>query len=283
MTNVQQSYIQTLARVNTITYDGTPNKGTDGFQKKNGPVVVYVTSGTDKVSKSSNGAANTLVELVNDVKTLQDKIIEFNSVATKEITFMNPTDKKEYKGGRLLFDITPGTNVSTEKISAVQTFIPFSKNDTFASPSFKKVYMILSNEVIDDKKYETFKKEMIGNIIGNTKLLSDGQQDIEIQFDKYWIGTAKPLFNEENTITKNFIDYVEKNDLKNFVKFTPFDSKTREFTYTTENSANPNEKDSQQNLIKGLAASTNQNTNTKTWCDSNGNAADVYISKAKLN
>ena len=143
--------------------------------------------------------------------------------------------------------------------------------------------MILSNEVTDDKKYETFKKEMIGNIIGNTKLLSDGQQDIEIQFDKYWIGTAKPLFSEENTITKNFIDSLEKNDLKNFVKFTPFDSKTREFIYSTDNQANTNTKDSQQNLIKGLGASTNQNTNTKTWCDSNGNVSDIYISKVKLN
>ena len=283
ITTLQQSYIQTLARVNTITYNGTPNTGTDGYQKKNGPVVIYVTSGTSKVSVSSNGASDTLVELVNDVKTLQDKIIEFNTVATKEITFMNPTDKQEYKEGRLLFNITPGANVSTEKISAVQTFIPFSKNENFASPSFKKVYMILSNEVVDSKKYETFKKEMIGNIIGNTKLLDNGQQDIEIQFDKYWIGTAKPLFNEENTITKNFIDYVEKNDLKNFVKFTPFGSKTREFIYSTDNQANPNEKDSQQNLIKGLGASTNQNTNTKTWCDSNGNVANIYISKAKLN
>ena len=282
MTNVQQSYIQTLARVNTITYNGTINTGTDGFQKKNGPVVIYVTSGTSKVSASSNGAANTLVELVNDVKTLQNKIIEFNTITNTPITFMNPGDKKEYSG-KLIYEIVGDGNSPLNKISATETFIPFSKNDNFASPSFKKVYMILSNEVIDDKKYETFKKEMIGNIIGNSKLLSDGQQDIEIQFDKYWIGTAKPLFNEENTITKNFIDYVEKNDLKNFVKFTPFDSKTREFAYSTDNQANTNTKDSQQNLIKGLGASTNQNTNTKTWCDSNGNVTDVYISKAKLN
>jgi len=282
MTTVQQSYIQTLARVNTITYDGTANTGTDGYQKKNGPVVIYVTSGTSKVSASSNGASDTLVELVNDVKTLQNKIIEFNTITSNPITFMNPGDKKEYSG-KLIYEIVGDGNSPLNKISATETFIPFSKNETFASPSFKKVYMILSNEVTDDKKYETFKKEMIGNIIGNTKLLSDGQQDIEIQFDKYWIGTAKPLFSEENTITKNFIDSLEKNDLKNFVKFTPFDSKTREFIYSTDNQANTNTKDSQQNLIKGLGASTNQNTNTKTWCDSNGNVSDIYISKVKLN
>jgi hypothetical protein len=282
ITTLQQSYIQTLARVNTITYNGTPNTGTDGYQKKNGPVVIYVTSGTSKVSASSNGASDTLVELVNDVKTLQDKIIEFNKITNNPITFMNPNDKKEYSG-KLIYEIVGDGNSPLTKISATETFIPFSKNENFASPSFKKVYMILSNEVIDSKKYETFKKEMIGNIIGNTKLLSGADQDIEIQFDEYWIGTARPLFNEENTITKNFIDYVEKNNLKNFVKFTPFDSKTREFLYSTDNQANPNEKDSQQNLIKGLGASTNQNTNTKTWCDSNGNVTSIYISKAKLN
>ena len=282
MTNVQQAYIQTLARVNTITYDGTANTGTDGYQKKNGPAVVYVTSGTSKVSLSSSPATNTLEELTNDVKTIQNKIIEFNTITNNPTTFNIPGDKEQYSG-KLIYEIVGDGNSPLNKISATETFVPFSKNENFASPSFKKVYMILSNEVIDGKKYETFKKEMIGNILGNTKLLDNGQQDIEIQFDKYWIGTAKPLFNEENTITKNFIDYVEKNDLKNFIKFTPFDSKTREFTYTTDNQANTNTKDSQQNLIKGLGASTNQNTNTKTWCDSNGNVTDVYISKAKLN
>ena len=42
-------------------------------------------------------------------------------------------------------------------------------------------------------------------------------------------------------------------------------------------------KKSQENMIKGLANTTNQNTNVLTWNDLNGNSTGAYISKAKLN
>ena len=71
---------------------------------------------------------------------------------------------------------------------------------------------------------------------------------------------------------------MEKNKLSTFLKYTPFTlKKKRTFTYTTEG-ANTN---SQQQLIKGLAWTVNQNTNNKTWNDEN--PTDVFISKVKLN
>jgi hypothetical protein len=86
------------------------------------------------------------------------------------------------------------------------------------------------------------------------------------------------VFEEENKITKDFIDDMEKNKLKDFLKYTPFNlKKKRVFTYTTEN-ANT---DAQQKLIKGLGWTENQNTNNKTWNDES--PANVFISKAKLN
>ena len=86
------------------------------------------------------------------------------------------------------------------------------------------------------------------------------------------------VFEEENNITKAFIDDMEKNKLTTFLKYTPFNlKKKRTFTYTTEN-ANT---DAQQKLIKGLGWIENQNTNNKTWNDEN--PANVFISKAKLN
>ena len=95
---------------------------------------------------------------------------------------------------------------------------------------------------------------------------------------------AKPVFLEENNITKSFIDNLEKNKLKNFLVYTPFDGKkTREFTYTTESNAVAANKTSQQNMIKGLGATSNQNTNNNTWNDTNGNSSGAFISKAKLN
>ena len=143
--------------------------------------------------------------------------------------------------------------------------------------------MIVSDNVVDDKKYETFKKALIGNTVGNTTIIGNGSSNIEIMFDAYWKGTAKPAFVEENNITKEFIDKLEKNELKNFLKYTPFDKKERVLTYSTENNSDDARKKSQQNLIKGLANSTNQNTNINTWNDLNGNSAGAYISKTKLN
>jgi len=79
------------------------------------------------------------------------------------------------------------------------------------------------------------------------------------------------------------VENLEKNSLKNYLIYTPFETKEREFKFTTENGAVADKKKSQENMIKGLANTTNQNTNTNTWNDTNGNATGAYISKAKLN
>jgi hypothetical protein len=47
----------------------------------------------------------------------------------------------------------------------------------------------------------------------------------------------RPVFLEENNITKSFIDNLEKTSLKNFLIYTPFDKKERVLKYTTESAA----------------------------------------------
>ena len=137
--------------------------------------------------------------------------------------------------------------------------------------------MLFSDDIVDSKKYETFKTAMIGNVLKNPAIIGKGADNISEVFDSYWDRIAKTLFTEENSITKEFINYMEKEKVKDFLKYTPFSSKKRIFTYTTEN-ANTN---GQQKLIKGLGSTQNQNTNNKTW---NDNYLEfVYISKAKLN
>ncbi len=143
--------------------------------------------------------------------------------------------------------------------------------------------MVLSNDVIDAKKYETFKKALIGNIIGNAGIIGKGFDDIEKQFDAYWLTIAKPQFVTENNIAKEFIDNIEKDKLKKYLVYTPYDKKERVLKYTTESAASSSNVESQKNMIKGLGASTNQNTNKTTWNDLNGNLNGAYISKAKLN
>jgi hypothetical protein len=277
LVNQEQSYIQTLARLNIITFAGTTNNGTDGLQAKNGPVTVYVTSGTTDVHPTSTSSSDTYDELQVDTAKILGDIGVFNSIIQNNRTFSY--GGKSYEG-TLVFEVIKGR---ADEVKVQDVFLPFSTNSLFDNNSFRRVYMIISDDVTDEKKYETFKQQLIGNILGNQALLSNGSVDIESIFDTYWIRTARPVFTEENNITKSFIENLEKNDLKDYLIYTPFDNaKQRNFTFTSENDADNAKKKSQENMIKGLADTTNQNTNILTWNDDSG-ATGAYISKAKLN
>jgi hypothetical protein len=273
LTTVEQSYIQTVARMNMISYPGVPNTGTDGLQAKSGPVRVYYTS-DDKVP-------NTLSGILADISKIRTDLVEFNTILNSNSTFTYTANNTKYTAP-LVFDVTP--KGLSNQLETKDVFNPFSTTPDFAdNKAFRRAYMILSNDVIDAKKYEAFKKALIGNVIGNAGIIGKGFDDIEKQFDAYWLTIAKPQFVTENNITKEFIDNVEKDKLKKFLVYTPYDKKERVLKYTTESAASTLNVDSQKNMVKGLGASTNQNTNKTTWNDLNGNVGGAYISKAKLN
>jgi len=284
ISNTEQTYIQTIGRANILIFDGTTsyNSGTDGYQAKSGPVKVYVTSGTSDVNASSTGASNTLVELTDDIRKICEGIKEFNLLIWSETEFVNPLDSLTYNGV-LVFETDPKGKSLDTTVTVENVFRPFSKNTLFDNNIFRRVYMVVSDDVVDDKKYETFKTAMIGNIINNAGLLSGGFDDVEAKFDNYWITQTKPLFVSENNITKAFIDDVEKNKLKNYLKYTPFDKKKREFTYTTETDGTDDKKKSQKTMISSLADTTNRNTDNNKWNSEDGVSAGAYISKVKLN
>lgn len=266
--NLQQSYVATVARINTITYPYVANRGTDGFQQKNGKVITYNTSGTTDVSTSSQGAANTLVELINDVQAVKLKIDEFNQEVSKTQTFT--FNGSEYQG-ILVFDSPYNKEIPTNKV-----FIPFSKKVDFENENFRRTYMILSNDIVDNNKYQTFKNAIIGNIINNKALIGNGRDNFGEVFDSYWLIKVKPLFVEENNITKKFIDDMERQKLPKFLTYS-IPTKKRVFKFTSEGADGPG----QVTLIKSLGATRNQNTNTKTWNDELSN--NVYVSKVKFN
>jgi hypothetical protein len=276
ITDVQQSYLQTLARVNTISFPGIPNTGTDGFQQKNGDVKIYVTTGTTGVSTSSINVMNTLEELVNDIFKVESGITEFNEIIWSPNTFIYPGDNKSYTG---TFVFETGKDGKTNIIDIEKVFIPFSNNVNFNNFSFRRVYMIVSDDVIDPKKYETFKSQLIGNVV-NVPSIAGNISDV---FDAYWNVISKPIFVEENSITKSFIDDMEKNKLKNFLNYTPFSTKKRIFSYTIENTSIDSRKASQKSLIKGLGAIGNQNTDINTWDNETIINSEAFISKVKLN
>jgi len=283
LTTAEQTYIQRLGQVNLVTFNGTntPVTGTDGLQGKTGNAKVYVTFGTDKVSTKST-ASDTLQEMVQDVQKVQTNIGEFNDAIWSNTKFIYNTIEYE---GKLVFE-TASNGVSKE-VSVEKVFLPFTKNvlfdDNVENYPFRRQYMIMSEDVLDDKKYQAFKKAIIGNIIGNASIVGKGADNIDAVFDAYWLQTAKPVFTSENNITKAFIENMEKTKLKNFLVYTPFDKKERVLTYTIENIAPDSVKKSEKNMIKGLGATTNQNTNNNTWNDLDGNTTSAYISKAKLN
>ena len=268
LTAIEQSYLQTLGKLNFIIYPGVIGKGTDGFQDKTGKVKIYVTTGTGNVYQ----------ELIDDTKKIQTNIAEFNAAVWGKTKFTYGQTTYE---GELVFP-TEKNGVS-KAVTVEDVFLPFSNNTNFKdNKSFRRQYMIMSDDVLDDKKYESFKQALIGNVVNNKSLLGNGATNLDAVFDAYWLTTAKPLFLEENNITKAFINELEKTKLVNFLKYTPFDKKERVFNYTIENGADEEKKEAQQNMVKGLGASTNLNTNNNTWNDENGTAG-AFTSKAKLN
>jgi hypothetical protein len=268
MVNVQQDYIPKLSRTNTITYQvpAFADTGTDGFAKKNGQITTYITSGTSDVDTTS-GVSSTLTELINDIKKIGENISAFNLATETQISF--PYDGETYTG-ELVF---PNDEI---KIKTKDVFIPFQET-VFEDKSLRRVYMLMSNDVTDSKKYETFRNNLIGNILINTALVGDNGKNLLEAFNNYWDVQTKPNFVRENNITKELIDKKEKGDLVRFLKFDPYTKgKKRVFTYTTENA----DSDNQITLIKGLGQVGNLNTDAKTWNDQI--LPSTWVSKTKL-
>ena len=270
----QQKYIQYLTRANVIPLSSggsVGTTGTDGLQQKNGNVVIYDISGTTNVYPSSN-VANTFLEIQNDIKKIGYDISSFYDIIVKlnKLTY----ESKEYNG-IALYGVSSENTI--QKDLKPEVFKPFSKDSDFDYKSFRRMYMILSPEILDDKRYQTFKNEMIGSIIKNKDILGNGSTDVDAQFDAYWLGTAKPKFTKENAITTAFFDNLEKGDLKNYIKYTPFGSKDRLFTF--EKSTSPTV--SQTTMITGLGRVL-ANTDKNTWNNPDGKPL-VYVSKLKLN
>jgi len=286
LVNQQQTFIQYLTRANVIPLEKTvlSQIGTDGFQEKNGNVVIYDISGTtDTYAKTGN----TFNEIVDDIRKIGYNISEYYGLLITGSTFNYGS--VPYKGIGLY-----GTDEQTtyEKYLKPVVFVPFTQGDfgqvvdnSIGNPSgagtpqnyaFRRMYMILSPEILDDKKYQTFKDAMINNIINNKDILGSGSQDVAAQFDSYWINTAKPQFAKENEVTTAFLDNLEKGKLKNFINYTPFPTKKRLFTF--EKSTSPTA--SQTEVITGLGRVL-ANSDKKTW--NNYDKALAYVSKLKLN
>jgi hypothetical protein len=289
LVNQQQTYIQYLSRANVIPLEKTATSkiGTDGLQEKNGNVVIYDITGTEDVYNKTE-AANTFIEIEKDIQKIGKNITEYYNILVTGTDFdFNATP---YRGIGLYGDVAEQTTY--EKYIKRVVFVPFTEGDfgqkitnSFKNPTgdgtpqnyaFRRMYMILSPEILDDKKYQTFKDAMISNIIKNKDILGSGSQDVATQFDSYWIGIAKPQFSKENAVTTAFLENLEKGKLKDFINYTPFTTKKRLFTF--EKSTAPTA--SQTEVITGLGRVL-ANSDKQTW--NNEDKTLAYVSKLKLN
>jgi hypothetical protein len=267
-----QNYIQYVSRANVLPYNSVSDVGTDGLEQKNGFVIAY---DIENVPENTT----TFQELKDDIKLIQDNIISFYNDCSVADTFNY--GNSDYKG-YLLYGEETGTDKDTVYKNV---FIPFSKDEMFENHSFRRSYMILSKDILDANKYQTFKNAMIDNITKNSAIIGKGNSDVGGEFDNYWQRKAKPLFESENKITETFLNDMEKGKLKKYIdNFTPYSpvSKERILAYSKVDNTTDEFKN-QEKLIKSLNTNSEgkpQGSDLGIW---NEGGPNVYISKVKLN
>ena len=270
LVDTQTSYIQTLSRANVIPYyDSDPTLGMDGFQTTNGNAVVLNISGTSAISASSAGVTNTLEELIQDIGVIASALTEFNNVIESQYTAN--VSGKVYTG---YF----ATDLPDQDAVKSQVFEPFTDDVFWDSEANRRQYFILSQQILDENRYNTFKESIIGNLRDNQGVLGNVTfVQVEQSFDNYWKGVARPAYLSENAATNTFLTDFQTNALRNYLNFTPFNlNKERVFTYETI--LQPTAE--QVQLIKNLGNKNNIDSNTTSWTTSVG--ANVIIGKAQL-
>ena len=263
LVNQQTTYNNLIARFNIITY-GTPSTtGSDGYQPKGKDPIVYYTTGS-----------TTLSGLTTDGVKIKTSLNEYLAKLNNKFTFT--FEGKPYDN----FVILPESGQNS--VPENDTYRALGTNPLFLNQNIRRQYTILSTDVIDNKKYETFKNEMIGNILSNSSLLEDVNKDLEKEFDAYWKVRTKPEFEKQNKVALEFLNYMETNQLQNFIKFVEVDkSKIREMTFTNTpgNTTEDNLMDKRKTLINSLIL-PGTNTNNQTFNDSQG---PIVITKTKFN
>jgi len=269
LVDTQTSYIQTLSRCNVLPYGDFLATGTDGYQRTDGNVVILNTSATTEVSAASVGVANTLEELIQDVQIVASALTRFNDVIET---------KYEAQVSGIVYEGYFTTDQPDQAQVKSQVFEPFTENTFWDAEANRRQYFILSQQILDENRYNSFRNAIIGNLRDNAGVLGNVTfVQLEQSFDNYWKGVARPAYLEENAATNTFLTEFQTNALREFLNFTPFNlNKERVFTYETV--LQPLSEQIQ--LIKNLGNKNNINSETSSWTTSLG--SNVIIGKAQL-
>jgi hypothetical protein len=264
-TILQQNYVAEIAKLNTITYGrmiGDTNvSGTDGYQEKNNNIITYYTSG------------NSLSNILKDGETVSLSLREFAIETQKNISFGNN------KTNQLV-------RPNTDKFNSTNIFAQSGNISEFAKPNsgpnLQREYVILNNEIVDINKYNAFKSFLIDDILNTKSLLENGNTNIGEMFDEYWVGEVRPIFEKQNKVAMEFLDYLETNTLKNYINYTALKGQSdKNLDYSNQTDTYEDSlKDERKKIISSLGKSTNSNTDKNTFNDRDG---QINITKVKLN
>lgn len=265
-TILQQNYVMELAKLNTITYGrvagSTKLSGTDGYQEKNNNVIVYFTTG------------DSFTNIVQDGVTLRDSLGNFAQECEQPTPFGNGYTNQLVRPNKEKFN----KNQIFKQVGDVSEFV-----EPNSGPNLQREYVILSNEVVDINKYSAFKSFLINNILNTKSLMENGNTNLSEMFDEYWVGQIRPIFEKENKVAMEFLDYMETNTLKNYINYTALKAQSNK-TLFYNNKTDAQEdvlKSERKELISSLGKTTNSNTKKSTFNDDEGSG--INIPKVKLN
>jgi hypothetical protein len=261
-TILQQNYVMEIAKLNAITFGrvvglSTKVSGTDGYQEKNNNIIPYFTTG------------DSLSNIINDANILKDSLGDF-AIEAETVTSFGNKFKNQL--------VRP----NSEKFNKTNIFKQVGDIEQFANPNFQREYVILSNEIVDINKYNAFKSFIINDILNTKSLMEDGNTNIGEMFDEYWVGQTRPVFEQENKVSLEFLNYLETNTLKDYINYTKLKGQSdKTLFYSNEEDANEDSlKNKRKDIINSLGKTTNSNTKKSTFNDEEGG---INVTKVKLN
>lgn len=215
--------------------------GFDGFKDKTGNILTYkLTSTTVSGNDSHTIFTNNKQIIISDLTKYYDLYLDNEVIKTdKNIVFQ-----------------------------------PISNNEYFSSDINKRNYLILSQYILDDKMYSTFKNILLGTIIENINDFGENATLLNDYFDRYWIQKIKPIFKSETDASNNFLDSFRQNNLTTYFNYKPYTVNQRiEYTYEKEDNSIVSK------MIENLGATNNTENSKDSW---NKIIDGAYLAKVKF-
>jgi hypothetical protein len=219
----EQNYVQIIRKLNYV------NTKSDGKILTDGSAYVFNLSATTDVNSSSNGAADTYVELVNDAKLVSSGLTQF------------------------LLDLqTAGIDTTTYGGNGIFDAIKLT------TPEDKRFYMVMSQIFTDSSKLTSFINSIITGDLANVT----NPSPLKDKFNSTTYSIASTYQTEFTEEKKKINDFITGPVYPKYKTYTPYSKgKTRKFTYNTQPAATDTQKKELQNLYKP----TNVNTDADSF------------------